>query len=170
MCERNGFVQTTELNVVANFRVTRARVRLSLRAISPAKPYPVQDRLRKFPLAPKNQKPYSKSRVPPLRESYALGTDSVGAQPHGLGRTQRSQQAPQTPTNFDVWGTARSVRPSVSLYGPSGSVYRPPYQRGNGRQCERQVSSRCEIKARSSSPFIAPVLRIADGLLGSLSP
>src|SRR5437868_14808670 len=103
MCERNGFVQTTELNVVANFRVTRARVRLSLRAISPAKPYPVQDWLRKLPLAPKNQRPYSKSRVPPLRESYALGTDSVGAQPHGLGRTQRSQQAPQTPTNFDVW-------------------------------------------------------------------
>src|SRR5258708_14737808 len=35
------------------FRVTRVRVRLSLRAIFPAKPYPVQDWLRTLPLAPK---------------------------------------------------------------------------------------------------------------------
>jgi len=49
---------------------------------------------------PKDQRPYSESHVPPLREGHALGTDSVGAQPHGLSRTQRGQQAFKTSSHF----------------------------------------------------------------------
>jgi hypothetical protein len=77
---------------------------------------------------PKNQRPHSESHVPPLRESHALGADSLGTQSHGLGRTQRGQQAPKTSSHFDrggVWSFARSVRPSLSLYGPSGRVHGP---------------------------------------------
>src|SRR5260370_23442369 len=76
----------------------------------------------KIASGPKNQRPYSESHVPPLRESHALGTDSGRTEPDGLGRTQRGQQAPKTSSHFDrrgVWSFARSVEPSLSLYGSS---------------------------------------------------
>src|SRR5271170_208585 len=88
---------------------------------------------------PKDQRPYSESHVPHLREGHALGTDSVGAQPHGLSRTQRSQQASKTSSHFDrrgVWISARSTGPSLSLYGPFGGLHWPSYQRGDGPALE----------------------------------
>jgi hypothetical protein len=78
-------------------------------------------------IGPKDQRPSSGSHVPPLRESYALGIDSLRTQPHGPSRTQRSQQAPQTSPHFDgggIWNAAQSARPSLSLYGPSGRAAR----------------------------------------------
>jgi hypothetical protein len=100
------------------------------------KPYPVQDWLRKLPLAPKDQRPSSGSHVPPLRESYALAIDSLRTQLHGLSRTQRSQQATQASSHFDrggIWSAAQSARPSLPLYGSFGGVHRPSCQRGDGR-------------------------------------
>ena len=89
----------------------------------------------KIAYGPKDQRPHSESHVPPLREGHALGTDSVGTQPHGLGRTQRGQQALETSSHFDrgrVWGSAQSAGPSLSLYGASGRMHWPSYQRGDG--------------------------------------
>src|SRR5271165_5114672 len=93
----------------------------------------------KIAYGPKDQRPYSESHVPPLREGHAVGTDSVGAQPNGIGRTQRSQQALEASSHFDrrgVWGSARSTGPSLSLYGSFGGVHGPSYQRGNGPTLE----------------------------------
>src|SRR5229473_1672561 len=93
----------------------------------------------KIPGRSKDQKSYSESHVPALRESHALGIDPPGTQPHWLSRTQGGQQTPKTASDFDrrgVCGSAQSARPSLSLYGPSGWVHRPSCERGDGPTLE----------------------------------
>src|SRR5205823_747314 len=68
------------------------------------KPYPVQEWLRKLAVAPKT-------------------------------RSQGRQQTHETAAYLDggrVWGFAERARPSLSLYGFTGWLYRPPCQRGHG--------------------------------------
>src|SRR5208282_2884170 len=122
---------------------------------------------------PKNQRPHSESHVPPLRESHALGTDSLGTQSHGLGRTQRGQQAPKTSSHFDrggIWSFARSVRPSLSLYGPSGRVHGPSYQRSDGPALEsdrlRKLGHASEGRVRSQPGHEAEI-RVFPGRLAA---
>ena len=83
----------------------------------------------------KDQKSHSGPHVPPIREGDALGTDSFGTQSHGLGRTQGRQQTQEIASYLNggrVWGTPQRARPSLSLYGSSGGLYWPSYQRGLG--------------------------------------
>src|SRR5882762_3904890 len=83
----------------------------------------------KIAYGPKNQRPYSGSHVPPLREGHALGTDFPWNATRS-GRTQRSQQATKSATYFDrgaVWVSAQPTGPPLSLYGPSRWVYGPSY-------------------------------------------
>jgi len=82
-----------------------------------------------------DQKSHSWSYVSPVREGHALGTNSSGAQSYELGRTQGRQQTHETAAYLDggrVWGFAERARPSLSLYGFIGWLYRPPCQRGHG--------------------------------------
>src|SRR5271165_2027421 len=122
---------------------------------------------------PKDQRPYSESHVPPLREGHAVGTDSVGAQPNGIGRTQRSQQALEASSHFDrrgVWGSARSTGPSLSLYGSFGGVHGPSYQRGNGPTLEsdrlRKLGHASQGRVRSQ-PGHETEIRVLPGRIAA---
>jgi len=55
--------------------------------------------------------------------------------PMGLVELKGVSKRLKPPRIFDgggIWNAAQSARPSLSLYGPSGRVHGPPYQRSDG--------------------------------------
>jgi len=104
------------------------------------KPYPVQEWLRKLPVAPKTRSHIRGLMYSAPRKGHALGTNSVGTQPHEFGRTEGSQQTNKTATDFDrggVRGFTQRTRPSLSMHGASRRLYRPSHQRGHGLALDR---------------------------------
>jgi len=55
-------------------------------------------------------------------------------EPKGVGKRIKP---PRILTEEGVRGSAQRARPSLSLYGPSGGLYRPSYRRGHGLALDR---------------------------------
>src|ERR1700692_3929032 len=78
---------------------------------------------------------------------------------------------PKTPSHFDrggVWSFARSARPSLSLYGPSGRVHGPSYQRSDGPALEsdrlRKLGHASKGRVRSQPGHQAEIRMLAGRL------
>jgi hypothetical protein len=87
----------------------------------------------------KDQRPYSRTHVSPIRESHALGVDSIRTQSHGLGRTERREQAPKTasdPYCRRVCIATQPTAPTIPLNGASRRMYRASHQRNPGLEVD----------------------------------
>jgi integrase len=87
------------------------------------KPYPVQDWLRKLPLAPKTRGHLRGLMYRLFEKAMLWELIPVELQPYGFGRAQRNQQTIKASSHFDgggTWSAAQSARCMVLLAGCTG--------------------------------------------------